>query len=130
MINAKRIKEAEANVRQYLNEGLMKHMQNETARLMYLENSDLSLETAKKLLALETESYKPFLWVIVTSYYSMYYIANAALLHLGYKIGEKISHKITSDALLAFARNKLQKKLLENYEQAREDALEIIAATK
>jgi len=61
MLSEKRIKEAELNVKRYLNEGLLKKQKNETAKLMYVENSDLSLETAKKLLSLETETYKPYL---------------------------------------------------------------------
>ena len=40
------------------------------------------------------------LWVIVISYYAMFYAANAVLLHLGYRTGEKIAHKVTSDALI------------------------------
>ena len=94
---------------------------------MYIQNSDLSLQTAQKLLSLETKEYLPYLWVIVTSYYSMYYISNAVLLNLGYKIGDKISHKVTSDALIVFARNKLNKKFLEEYEDSQQDALELIS---
>ncbi len=51
---------------------------------MYVENAELSLETAQNLLKLENNMYKPYLWIIVTSYYSMYYIANAVLLQNGY----------------------------------------------
>jgi len=128
MLSEKRIKEAELNVKRYLNEGLLKKQKNETAKLMYVENSDLSLETAKKLLSLETETYKPYLWVIVSSYYAMYYIANAVLLKLGYKVGDKISHKVTSDALIVFVRNRLKKELIDEYENIKEDALELISS--
>ncbi|OGJ19836.1 hypothetical protein A3K73_03650 [Candidatus Pacearchaeota archaeon RBG_13_36_9] len=127
MLDEKRIKEAESNVRQYLAEGLIKKQENRTAKEMYLENSNLSLETAQKLLSLETNIYKPYLWVIISSYYSMYYIANAVLLEFGYKVGDKISHKVTSDALIVFARNKLKKELIEGYENIKEDALELIS---
>ncbi|MEK6941155.1 MAG: hypothetical protein AABW49_04630, partial [Nanoarchaeota archaeon] len=85
------------------------------------------LETAKKLLALETNDYHPYLWVIVASYYSMYYIANAVLLKLGYKVGDKVSHKVTADAIIVFARNKLKKNFLEEYENVQADALELIS---
>ena len=116
MLDDKRIKEAENNVRNYLQDGLLQKQSNQTAKLMYIENSGLSLETAQKLLELESKIYKPYLWVIVTSYYSMYYIANAVLLEQGYKVGDKISHKVTSDAIITLVRNKLKKKLLEDYE--------------
>lgn len=128
MLSDKRIKEAESNVRRYINEALLKKEKNEAAKLMYIENSDLSLETAEKLLSLETETYKPYLWVIVSSYYSMYYIANAVLLEIGYKVGSRISHKVTSDALIVFVRDKLNKEFIEEYENLKEDALELISS--
>lgn len=58
----------------------------------------------------------------------MYYIANAVLISLGYKVGDKISHKVTSDAIIVFVRNKLKKELIEEYENIREDALELISS--
>jgi uncharacterized protein (UPF0332 family) len=128
MLDEKRIKEAESNVRRYFEEGLLKKQSNETAKLMYIENADLSLQTAQKILNLEEDNYKPHLWVIVTSYYAMYYIANAIILKLGYKVGEKISHKVTSDALIVFTRDKLRKQFLEDYENLEEDALELISS--
>lgn len=66
------------------------------------------------------------LWVIVTSYYSMYYITNAVLYKIGYKIGSKISHKITADSLIVFIRNRLKKSLIEDYDEAKEEAFDII----
>lgn len=113
MLSDERIKEAESNARRYLAEGLLKKQSNETAKEMYIENSDLSLETAQRLMSLETSAYRPYLWVIVSSYYAMYYVANAVLLGIGYKVGDKISHKVTSDALIVFAREKLKKGLIE-----------------
>lgn len=58
----------------------------------------------------------------------MYYIANAVLLGIGYKVGDKISHKVTSDALVVFTRNKLKKEIIEGYEDVRDDALELISS--
>ena len=128
MLSDKRIKEAESNVKQYLADGLLKKQTNETAKEMYIENSNLSLETAQKLLTLENQTYQPYLWVIVSSYYAMYYIANAVLLKIGYKVGDKISHKVTADALIVFARDKLRKELIEEYENVKEDALELTSS--
>ncbi|MFC1682157.1 hypothetical protein ACFL0X_00900 [Nanoarchaeota archaeon] len=128
MLSEQRIREAESNVKQYLTEGLLKKQMSETAKEMYIENSDLSLETAQKLLSLETPMYRPYLWVIVSSYYAMYYIANAVLLNIGYKVGDKISHKVTSDALIVFARNKLKREFIEGYEDIKGDALELISS--
>lgn len=127
MLDKERIREAEFNVKQYIHEGLLKKQTNDTAKIMYVENSEVSLQTAQKLLLLENKEYNPSLWVIVTSYYSMYYIANAVLLNLGYKVGDKVSHKVTADSLIVFVRNKLKKQLIEEYEDTKEDALELMS---
>src|SRR3989338_4996781 len=104
MIENRRIEEAEQNIRSYLAEGLLKKEFNQRAFEMYIKNADIALLTAVKLKDLEDENYKPYLWIIVTSYYSMFYIANAVLLKLGYRVGDKISHKVTADSLIVFVR--------------------------
>jgi len=125
MLNELRIKEAEQNLRSYFQDGYLKKQpfQKEIYAILY-KNARESLEIADFLL----QNKKSDLWVIVTSYYAMYYIANAILYKLGYKVGEKISHKITADALIVFVRNKLKKTLLENYEKAQQEALASIKA--
>jgi hypothetical protein len=55
----------------------------------------------------------------------MYYCANAVLLKLGYKVGEKIVHKVTADSLIVYVRGKLKDSLLEEYEKTREEALNL-----
>ena len=57
MLDQQRIKEAESNVKQYLQDGLLKKQTNNTAKMMYIENCDISLQTAQKLLALESKEY-------------------------------------------------------------------------
>jgi len=44
---------------------------------------------------------------------------------MGYKTGDKIVHKVTSDALIVLVMDKIRKGLLEEYQDAKEDALEI-----
>ena len=120
MLSNERIKEAENNVKSYLSEGLLKR---ETfTRIVfntYLRNHRESLIIARKLF---NEKLSP-LWVVVISYYSMFYIANAILYQLEYKVGSKIAHKITSDALIVVVRNKLKDNLIESYELASSEAL-------
>jgi uncharacterized protein (UPF0332 family) len=65
------------------------------------------------------------LWTIVSAYYSMFYIANAVLIKLGYKTSHRIVHKVTADALIAIVRHKLKGKFLENYEEVQGEALKI-----
>lgn len=125
MIDNERKKEAEKNFKRYLDEGLLKKEINELAKNKYLENADLSLQTANELMQSQL---KPHLWVIVISYYSMFYMANAVLLKYGYKIQDKIAHRVTSDALIVLVLNKLRKELIEDYESMQKDALEIANA--
>ena len=125
MIDKKRKKEAQDNFKLYLQEGLLKKETNLIAESKYIENAELSLKVAHELMQSQS---KPYLWVIVISYYSMFYIANAALLHYGYKTQEKIAHKVTSDALIVLIIDKLKKGMLEDYEDIQQDALEIASA--
>lgn len=124
MLNEKRIKEAQKNTKEYLEDGLLWKFKAFRSEILetYKRNYKESFDVAKMLFEKNLSN----LWVIVCSYYSMYYIANAVLYKIGYKIGTKVSHKITADALIVFIRNKLRKSLLEDYEEAKEEALEII----
>ena len=113
MIDAKQKKEAKQNFDKYLQDGLLKKEKNETARQMYIKNAEQSLNLAEECMI---SPLRPHLWVVVISYYSMFYIANAVLLQLGYKTGSKIVHKVTSDALIVLVMDKIRKGLLEEYE--------------
>ena len=83
----------EKNFAKYLEDGLIIKTKNDLAKGMYLKNADLSLSLAIDCLS---SSLKPFLWVVVISYYAMFYSANAVLLHHGYKVGDKIAHRVTT----------------------------------
>ena len=124
MLNEKRLKEAESNVKGYLEDGLIWKYKDPRQEILetYQRNYQESLDVAQKLFEQNLSN----LWIIVISYYSMYYITNAVLYKIGYKIGTKVSHKVTADALIVFVRNKLKKSLLEDYEEAKEEALDII----
>jgi hypothetical protein len=122
MLDKKRIAEAESNVRSYLAEGLLKKAPtvDEVLRIL-LANAKESLLVAGEVYQKQISD----LWVIVCSYYAMYYYANAVLLKLGYKVGEKIVHKVTADALIVYVRGKLKGSFLEEYEKTREEALSL-----
>lgn len=124
MLDERRIKEAESNVRVYLQEGLIRKydVYREEILETYKRNYQESIDLAQKILDQNLSN----LWTVVVSYYSMYYIANAVLYKIGYKIGNKVSHKVTLDAMIVFIRGKLKKNLLEDFEQAKEEALSII----
>lgn len=86
-----------------------------------LRNAKESLRVAEEIHEKDISE----LWVIVCSYYSMYYFANAVLLKLGYKVGEKIVHKVTFDAMIVYVRGKLKESLIEEYEETKEEALNL-----
>lgn len=120
MLDSNRIKEAESNVRSYLDEGLLKKSSlDQNVLSILLRNAKESLRVAEEIHQKNLSE----LWVIVCSYYAMYYYANAVLLKFGYKVGEKIVHKVTSDALIVYVRKKLKESLLEEYEETKEEAL-------
>lgn len=124
MLNDERVKEAEKNIRGYIEDNLLFKYEKFRDEVLetYKRNYKESFDIAKKLFEEDLSN----LWIVVCSYYSMYYIANAVLYKIGYKVGSKVSHKVTSDAIIVFVRNKLKKSLIEDYEKAKEEALDII----
>jgi len=122
MLDKNRITQAEDNVKAYLAEGLLKKTAaNKQIIDILLKNAKESLKVANEI----SQNNSSELWVIVCSYYSMYYYANAVLLKLGYKVGDKIVHKVTSDSLVVYVRGKLKETMIEEYEQTKEEALNI-----
>ena len=122
MLIDKRIKEAESNVKSYLEEGLLKKTAiNKQIMNILLRNAKESLRVAEEV---HQKNFSE-LWVIVCSYYAMFYYANAVLLKFGHKVGEKIVHKVTSDALIVYVRGKLKASLIEEYEKTKEEALNL-----
>lgn len=120
MLDTNRIKEAESNVKSYLDDGLLKKaVSNKEVINILLTNAKESLRVAEEVKNISE------LWVIVCSYYSMYYYANAVLLKLGYKVGEKIVHKVTADAIIVYVRGKLKESLIEEYEETKAEALNL-----
>lgn len=122
MIDSKKRKQAKNNFDTYLGEGLIKKSKNPIAQEMYTKNADMSINVAADLLK---SPLKPHLWTIVVSYYAMFYSANAVLLKLGYKVNNKIVHKVTHDALIVLVLDKLTDELLEEYEVAQQEAMEL-----
>lgn len=114
-------------MRGYLSQGLLVKTRrvNEDIRQIFINNSAESLKVAGLL----SENRHSDLWTIVCSYYSMYYIAKAVLYSLGYSVGEKISHRITADALITIVKKKLKESLLEDYEYLQDQALSIADVT-
>ncbi|HLC80965.1 MAG TPA: hypothetical protein VJG31_04295 [Candidatus Nanoarchaeia archaeon] len=125
MLDETRIKEAKDNIKKYLADRLIgreafKPIVFETLRRNHRDSLNLAEHVYHNNLS--------SLWTVVISYYSMFYLANAVLYRLGYKVGPRLAHKVTADGLIEFVRNKLRKSLLEDYEEIKEEALEIAGA--
>ena len=115
-----RIRQAKQNYDAYLQEDLLvKTRFDKDIYKKYLDNSLESLQVAQ-----ETKNLSP-LWTIVTSYYAMFYIANAYLYKKGYKTKHKIVHKIIADALITLARKELEEQLIQEYEEEKDKALSL-----
>ena len=122
-MDEKRIKLAEKNFKSYLDESKIKKVDKKDALIYktYLRNSKESLIVADFLFKNKISS----LWTVVTSYYSMFYIACAYLCNLGYKIGDEIVHQVVNESLIVQGRHKIENHFLENYGEEREKALVI-----
>jgi len=119
-MDEKRIKIAEDNFRRYLDEGLIKKTTfQEIIYQTYLNNSRESLKVAEELSKNKISS----LWVVVSSYYSMFYIACAYIYKKGYKAEHEIVHQIIYESLIILARRDLEKHFLEEYAEEKARAL-------
>lgn len=122
MLSKEKIKESQNNVRSYLSEGLLKKVNADKQVInILLKNAKESLRVAEEVQDKNLSE----LWVIVCSYYTMFYYANAVLLKFGYKVGDKIVHKVTSDAMIVYIRGKLKESLIEKYEETKDEALNL-----
>jgi uncharacterized protein (UPF0332 family) len=109
----------------YLNEGLVtKVSKKEIVLSTFLNNHDSSLKLATKTF-LDKDS---DLWVVVISYYSMFYLANAYIYSKGYKIGSYSVHKITLDILEEFISTNLQKDIITLYSLSAQEALDLASS--
>jgi len=140
VIEKERIDEAKRNVKQYVDEGLLKIKDKDAQKFVnfFMKNAESSLQTASILQEISDQQtlkttmkvssdFESYLWVIVSSYYSMFYAATALLASQGIKATGQIVHKVTGDALIHFfVSNEKLAKLLEQYEEAKSVGLELI----
>lgn len=143
MIEDKKIKEAEARVKQYLKSGAIKTKGSGAFVGFFTKNSAESLKVASALYTLSTDEEKQkiigilnfngFLWVVNSSYYSMFYMARALLENAGIQIkSEQSIHAITFDAIIYFfyITGKLKKNLIEHFIEANGEATELLGQEK
>ena len=140
MINKERLDEAKRNVKLYIDDGLLKVGDKEAPRFVdfFMANAESSLRTASILQQISDKNalketlkvgmdFESYLWVIVSSYYAMFYAATAILAKQGIRATSQIVHKVTADALIHFlGSNEKLAKLLEQYEEAQAVGLELV----
>lgn len=113
------VEKAESNVRGYLEDKLLTKVTPQKKVLdIFIKNADESLILAEDILKNNMSD----LWVIVTSYYSMFYIANAVLYKRGVKVGDTSAHAVTANSLIVYVKDSLKKSLLEEFTEAMNDA--------
>jgi len=143
MLEEKKIKESESRAKQYIQEGIVKSKEKKEHVKFFLDNADNSLATAKTLYELSTSaekqknigltSFNGFLWVVNAGYYSMFYMARALLENAGIKIKtDRSLHAITFDAVIHYfyLTGKLQKAVIEDLIEARQEASELLGKQK
>lgn len=120
MLNKDRIWEAKNNFKQYIEDGLIrKKTINPNIIKILKQNANESLVLAKETY----EGNKSDLWVVVISYYSMFYIANAVINMKNWDCGDKIVHKVTADLIIVLLRNEIKQLLIDDYENLMDEAL-------
>lgn len=139
MLDEKKLKEIEKRVGRFIQEGVVETKQPVENVDFFLENAKNSVATARAIYDLSTNkefqkltghnNLNGFLWVVNASYYSMFYVARALLAQEGIKLSTEHSiHSLTFDALVHFfyVNKRLQKRLLEAFVEAHEEAAEIL----
>ncbi len=140
MISNERIKEADRNVKQYIEDGLFRIKDESIKKFteFFMRNAESSLQTAALLYQISEEEvtkdvlkvgagFESYLWVVVCSYYSMFYAATALLAKEGMKARGEVVHKVTADALIHFfMSNKKLAKLIREYDEAKDVAGELV----
>ena len=119
MLDKEIIKKAEFQVKKYLEDELLTKVKPQKKVLdIFIKNADESLILAEDIL----RNNKSDLWVIVTSYYAMFYIANAVLYKRGIKVGDTSAHAVTANSLIVYFKDSLNKSLIEEFTEAMNDA--------
>jgi uncharacterized protein (UPF0332 family) len=134
MLNEKNIEESSKVIKQLISEGKIVKPKPQT-ETFFIEKSRNSLAISQRLLDLfEEEGLDTHVWVINAAYYSMFFAATALLAKYNYKINTKIGiHKLTYHALVHYfvkEESKFKKELMEEYEDAVEEAEELLQLSK
>ena len=142
MLDDKSLEEIKKNVALLRNEEEISKKENNKKLVdFYIENSLVSLNTAKLLDSVSNDvsikkkfdfiddSFEAHLWIINTSYYSMFYMAGALLAKIGVKVKSSIGiHSKTFQAFVYYfyLSNKIAKQYVEEFKEAQEESQELL----
>lgn len=142
ILNDVQLTRIKKNVPALLNSGeINKNKDNKRFAQFYLGNSLISLRTAmilneissnneiKKQFKYLNSEFESYLWVINSSYYSMFYMAGALLASEGLKIKSTMGvHKKTFDcfAYYFYLTEKIAKKYVEEYKTAQNECQQLL----
>jgi len=143
MLEDKKIEEAKKNAIKSINSGAIVKTKEPRYVDFFIKNAKDSLDSAKVLFDISVNektkntigipNFNGFLWVINSSYYSMFYMTRALLESVGVKIktGESI-HFLVFNALVYYfySTGKLEKHFIEDFENAQEESSEILGREK
>lgn len=143
MLDEKTLAEAKKRTEQRIKEGTIVKEKNGKFTQFFLNNAKNSLESAKlsfeasvneKLKnSMGLSGFNGFLWVINSSYYSMFYMARALMESEGIKIKTDLSvHAVTFDSLVYYfyLTGKLERRIIEEFAEAETEASEILGKEK
>ncbi len=129
----------ESNINTYQRDGLFKKGEYSNLIDFYINASKKTLQTSDALMQISennelkeklslSDNFETYLWVITTSYYSMFYMVNALFSKHGIKLSDKIVHKVASDVFYFYfiKNNKIAKELFEIYEETKDQAMDLI----
>ena len=142
MLDDKKLEEIKKNIAMLRNEGeITKDDNNKKLAGFYVENAFTSLNTAKILNNVSTDAsikkkfdfiddnFETYLWIINTSYYSMFYMAGALLAKAGIKVKSSIGvHEKTFQAFVYYfyLTKKIAKQYIEEFEEAQKESNELL----
>jgi|SRR3989344_138027 len=143
MLDERKLKESKINVGRLVRDkdiikgGIGKFVE------FFLDNARNSIDSASLLFNVSTNKelkesagfpgFNGYLWVINASYYSMFYTVRALLESEGIKIKtEQSVHKVVFDVLVYYfyLNGKIEKIMVEEFQEAGEEASEVLAREK
>ena len=130
MLGEKKVEQSSRIVKEFIQDGKIIKPKGGTDNF-FMQKSREALNIAKRLLEIyDEEGLETNLWVINTSYYSMFFAATALLAKFNHKIDVDFGiPKLTYHALVHYfikEDNKLKKQFIEEHRDAVDDAEEIL----